>query len=230
MASTTELWGLVLLAGFLSFLSPCVLPLAPAYLAALTIPEQKPGSLPNKVAKTLAFAVGVIFPFFLIGLWAESWLKYLDNQIFLLIGGIVATFFGAKQTIKSKSSCSLPLKPAQPGGFLSRWPTWSLAGSFALGLISSFGWTSCSVPLLGAIMALAAGRHGLGQAAVLLTLFGVGVTGPFFILSLGAHGLSRKLYGLSKFQPWLVKLGGVTLMGLGVWLIWDNHTAITLLP
>jgi cytochrome c biogenesis protein CcdA len=223
MPTAIDLWGLVLLAGLLSFLSPCVLPLVPAYLSAMTPPGPAAGGWAAKLGRTAAFAAGVCAPFFLVGLWAGSWLGLIDHPAFLFLAGALALAFGAKRLARPARSCPATPLAGGAGRFPSPRRPWTAA--FALGLISSFGWTSCSAPLLAAILALSAGRRGLAQPAILLTLYGLGVTAPFFLLSLGAHGLARKLGRFSRFQPWLERAGGLAMAGLGLWLLWDNRMA-----
>jgi cytochrome c-type biogenesis protein len=225
MQSTPEICGLVLLAGLLSFLSPCVFPLAPAYLASLTLPDgQRPPSWRSKWLRTLAFTAGMCAPFFLVGLWAGSWLSLFENSLFFAAAGALAAIFGVRQAVRP-AACRTAAVPDRR--FWKKKPSWSLAGAFSLGLVCSFGWTSCSTPLVGAILGLAAGRGGPAQAALLLGLYGLGAAGPFFLLTLGSHGLSLKFAGLQRFRLLFVRLGGLAMAGAGLWLIWSHRSALT---
>jgi cytochrome c biogenesis protein CcdA len=161
-----------------------------------------------------------------VGLWANSFITFLDNPLFLFLAGVLVAIVGFARILKPNKSCPTPLALNSKGAFWVKVAAWPVVGALVLGLICSFGWTSCSAPLIAAILGLSVGRTGLERPAILLTLYGLGVTWPFFLLSLVGHGLSRKFAGWARYRPRFTKLGGIALVSLGGWLIWDNYKAL----
>ncbi|MDR1394624.1 MAG: cytochrome c biogenesis CcdA family protein [Deltaproteobacteria bacterium] len=187
MDSFLELWRLAFLPGLLSFLSPCAVPMAPAYMAVMTLNDGEASFRRRSLARTAAFALGTCLPFFLFGLvlTANTFAEPLGFAAF----GLLAVIAGLKRLIRPPQSC--PAGPLRPG----RSGKPGLIASFGLGLIGSFGWTACTGPLVAAILGLAAGRGGLSGAFWLILVYCLGLMGPFFLFTLGGSGLERKLAG-----------------------------------
>jgi cytochrome c-type biogenesis protein len=222
MSGVWELWALCLWAGVLSFLSPCVLPLAPAFVAALAVPAKGLGGWRARWAASLAFAAGACAPFVAAALWAGSQPGLAQNKPLFAAAGLAAIALGLKRAIR-------PPDCHRPGPSARRWARLASGGgleaplrALGLGLAGSFGWTLCSAPVVAAILALASGRSGAAGAGALLAAYCLGAAGPLVVLSLAAHPLSRRLEAVERLRLPLVRLGGLAMAGLGVWLAWVN--------
>jgi cytochrome c biogenesis protein CcdA len=218
MDSFYDLWALAFMAGLWSFLSPCVLPMVPAYIAALSL-EGGQGFWPFGLIKTLAFNLGVCLPFFVIGLLVSA--KDFESPVIFSAIGLITIFWGLKRILWPVNYCSLK---APNSAVLNR----KTLSSLTLGLISSFGWTACTGPLIAAIFGLTAGREGLSGTFCLLTVYGLGLTAPFFILSLGVYVFKWKLPARMGGSLWTVRLGGLAMAFLGFWLLWYYKGKISL--
>jgi len=218
-------------AGILSFFSPCVLPLIPSYITYITglsfgqIQEAHPSA---KVRATillhsLTFILGFSFVFITLGaiagLASSAFQTHLREGLMWVqkIGGVLIFAFGIHLTGLFHFGILLGEKrvqiQAKPSGFV---------GTFLVGLAFAAGWTPCIGPILGTILAMAAGTTGgLGRGVFLLTMYSAGLGVPFLISGLLFHGF---LSFFNRFRKHirLVEIGtGVLLMVVGVLLFFD---------
>jgi cytochrome c-type biogenesis protein len=185
-------FGGAALAGILSFLSPCILPMVPFYLcymAGLSMAELRadsglaPGAQRRLVFSAIAFALGVTTIFVLLGMGATAlgqafiqWrdtLQYVAAAVLLVFGlhflGIFKISFLYRQArIENAGS---------PQSFV---------GSYVMGLAFGFGWTPCVGPALAAILMIASGMGDITRGAALLAVYGLSMTLPFVIAALFA--------------------------------------------
>ncbi|WP_323022072.1 MULTISPECIES: cytochrome c biogenesis CcdA family protein [Pararhodobacter] len=186
-------FGGAALAGILSFLSPCILPMVPFYLcymAGLSMAELRsdqglaPGAQRRLVLSSIAFALGVTSIFMLLGLGATAlgqafiqWkdtLRWVAAAVLLVFGlhflGVVKIGFLYRQArIESAGSPQ------------------SILGSYVMGLAFGFGWTPCVGPALAAILMIASGMGDLVRGTLLLAVYGLAMTLPFVIAALFAR-------------------------------------------
>lgn len=185
-------YGGAALAGLLSFLSPCILPMVPFYLcymAGLSMQELKggtiaPGAQRRLVIQAVAFALGVTSIFVLLGLgatalgrafaqWKEplSWVAAAILFLFGLhfLGVLRIPFLYREARIDSK---------AKPN---------TLAGAYLMGLAFGFGWTPCVGPALAAILMVASGMGDLWRGGSLLLVYGLAMTMPFVAVAFFAR-------------------------------------------
>ena len=186
-------FGGAALAGILSFLSPCILPMVPFYLcymAGLSMAELRadqglaPGAQRRLVASAIAFALGVTSIFMLMGMGATAlgqafieWkdtLKYLAAAVLLAFG---LHFLGIVR---------IPLLYRQARLDNAGAPQ-SVLGSYVMGLAFGFGWTPCVGPALAAILMIASGMGDIWRGAALLAVYGLTMTLPFVIAALFAR-------------------------------------------
>jgi cytochrome c-type biogenesis protein len=224
-------------AGILSFFSPCVLPLIPSYITYITglsfgqLQEAHPSA---KVRMTimfhsLAFIVGFSVVFIslgaLAGLASSAFQTHMREGLLWVqrIGGVLIFLFGIHMTGLFHFGVLLGEKRVQihskPSGYF---------GTFLVGLAFAAGWTPCIGPILGAILAMAAGSSGgTGQGIFLLTMYSAGLGVPFLISGLLFHGF---LTFFNRFRKHirLVEIGtGVMLMVVGVMLFFDLFSRLT---
>lgn len=200
-------YGGAALAGILSFLSPCILPMVPFYLcymAGLSMQELRadggiaPGAQKRLVASAIAFALGVTTIFVLLGLGATAvgqafaqWKGYLA-----WVAAAVLFVFG----LHFLGILRIPLLYREARIESKAEPT-SMIGAYVMGLAFGFGWTPCVGPALAAILAIAAGAGDLWKGGTLLLVYGLSMTVPFVIAALFAQpflawvGRHRKALG-----------------------------------
>jgi cytochrome c-type biogenesis protein len=216
-----------LAAGLLSFFTPCVLPLIPAWLVLLTgltfdelvALERHRWGFTRLFWPTLFFGLGFTIVFTLLGAAAGLAGELLKNygQWLHYLAGVLMIFFGLYLLDLISPSFLLREHRAR----LSRRPI-GLLGSFVVGLGFAAGWTPCVGPILSAILALAAAEASSGKGARLLAVYSLGLALPFLGFSLlwGA-GLSL----LVRTQPLMHRLNqvlGLILIALGL-LVLTGH-------
>lgn len=226
-----------LLAGLLSFLSPCVLPMVPfylSYLAGASIHEVSKGPVPVEVRNravmaAIAFALGVTTIFVGLGAAATAFgqlvrdwfdvLRWLAAAVIITMGlhflGVIRIGFLYRQFRADMGSTARV----------------SLSGAYVIGLAFAFGWTPCVGPALAAILFVAGGQDTVGEGVRLLIVYSLGMTLPFVIAAafirpfLGWMARFRRHLGLiEKAMGVLLILFGVliateTINWLANWLV-----------
>lgn len=217
------------LAGLLTFLAPCTLPLVPGYLGFISGVSLGDLKNPDKVKTarkkiflngllyTIGFSLVFIILGSLFGLGGGTLVKY---RLWLSrLGGLFIIFFGLfmLRILKlpflnhEKHLANIKiLKPGNPGS------------SLLFGATFAFGWTPCIGPILGSILTLAASRATVGQGAFLLAIFSLGLAAPFLIIAAGISSASIYLSKLNKYLNIISIIGGVFLIFLGILLLTDN--------
>jgi len=218
-------------AGVVSFLSPCVLPLVPGYvsmLSGVTIEELKSGPSAALVSRifrnSLAFIVGFSIVFISLGASA-SWVgKFLRTHqtAFNLVAGIIIIVFGLHLTGLVKIPLLYREARLNTGA-----PRRGLTGAFLLGFAFAFGWTPCIGPILAAILALAAQRETLFQGMFLLAVYSAGLAIPFLLTSLGLSQFLKLYGGFRKHLHAVEVASGVLLIALGVLMAFNKLAVIS---
>jgi len=222
---------IALVAGLVSFLSPCVLPLVPGYISMLsgaTIEELKVGASPELMGRilrnSLSFVVGFSIVFVSLGASATAVGRFLLAQrtTFNLVAGLVVIVFGLHLTGLVK----IPLLYRQ-ARIETGEPRRGLVGAFLLGFAFAFGWTPCIGPILTAILALAAQRQTVFQGMFLLAIYSAGLAIPFLLTSVGLSQF-LKIYGGFRKHLQTVEVGsGVLLIALGILMATNKFTVIS---
>ena len=197
------------LAGVLSFLSPCVLPLVPTYLFYLG------GERGCPLFNALFFVLGFGMVFFLLGL------------PFTLVGGLL---FEHRQTLARGGGVILILFGLYMLGLRPRWgvnlryegETGRPLGALLLGASLGLGWTPCIGPILGAILTLTA----VGGGVELLLAYILGLAVPFLLVALFADRLKGWLRRAGKLSHYVELLAGVVLLVVGILLVTGTYTAL----
>ncbi len=222
---------LALVAGVVSFLSPCVLPLVPGYISMLSgasIEEVKAGAGGVLVARifrnSVAFVIGFSVVFVILGASATWVGRFLLAQrtVFNVVAGGIIIIFGLHLTGLVKIPLLYREARMDTGA-----PRRGLLGSFVLGFAFAFGWTPCIGPILTGILALAALRETVFQGMFLLGVYSVGLAIPFLLTGLGFSQF-MKFYGGFRKQLRVVEvLSGVLLIGIGVLMAFNKFAMLS---
>ncbi|NNE51553.1 MAG: cytochrome c biogenesis protein CcdA [Sulfitobacter sp.] len=212
-----------LIAGLLSFLSPCILPIVPFYLSYLAgvgmnqISADAPIDRRVRVRAVLAatfFAAGVITIFMGLGAAATTFgqavreyfdiLRWIAAGIIIAMGlhfiGVIRIGFLYRQFRADAGSTS----------------NVSLLGAYVIGMAFAFGWTPCVGPVLAAILFTAAGAETAGTGAALLLVYGVGMTFPFILAALFVGPFMRFMARFRRHLGTVEKIMGLLLILFGV--------------
>ncbi|HEY1350028.1 MAG TPA: cytochrome c biogenesis protein CcdA [Ktedonobacteraceae bacterium] len=216
-------FGVAFVAGLASFLSPCVLPLVPIFLAQMvgqSVSQAAETSATRMVTflHALAFVSGFTLAFIALGASASTLGSILHTNQFLLreIGGVLLIIIGLHMT----GILTLPFlywqkhfefHPARPG----------YPASVLIGVIFAIGWTPCVGLILGPILGLAANATTLRQGVALLLVYSLGLGLPFLLLGLGLDRFSRLLKWLKPHLGKIEIATGVIMIALGM-LIYFN--------
>lgn len=206
-------------AGVVSFVSPCVLPLVPAYLSFLgSAGPQGEGDAPaarrHLLVHALLFVAGFSVVFIVLGASASSlgillapWRSLLTRA-----SGVLVFLFGFLLLGVVKVPWmyrEVRFDPARSKG-LGIWTAPVMGAAFG------FGWTPCVGPILGSILALAAQGASVGRAVALLLAYSVGLGVPFVLAALALARITPALRFLSRHSVLVSRIAGVILMGLGI--------------
>ncbi|WP_038041438.1 cytochrome c biogenesis protein CcdA [Thermus tengchongensis] len=197
------------LAGVLSFLSPCVLPLVPTYLFYLGGERGRP------LFNALFFVLGFGVVFFLLGLpfTLLGGLLFEHRQTLARVGGVILILFGLYM---------LGLRPRWGVNLRYEGETARPLGAMLLGASLGLGWTPCIGPILGAILTLTAVGGGVG----LLLAYILGLAVPFLLVALFADRLKGWLRRAGRLSHYVELLAGVVLLVVGVLLLTGTYSAL----
>lgn len=212
-----------MLAGLLSFLSPCILPIVPFYLSYLAGVSMNQVRADAKlsgavrlraVLAALAFSLGVITVFMGLGATASLFgqvvrdyfdvLRWLAAAVIIVMGlhflGVVRIGILYRQFRADAGETS----------------NLSLVGAYVIGLAFAFGWTPCVGPVLAAILFTAAGQDTAGTGAMLLFVYGLGMTLPFIVAAMFIGPFMAWMARFRRHLPLVERLMGVLLIVFGV--------------
>ena len=209
-------------AGLLSFLSPCVLPIVPVYLATLCGPEILETEVRHArmpvFLHSLSFVIGFSVVFILLGLGAGLAGVALGSRLVDTIAGILLIAFGVFLIAALKVPWLNYEKRLAP----SLGMTTGYLRSFIIGAVFSLAWTPCVGPILGSILALALTTETAGQGALLLAVYSLGLGLPFLIIGAAFGYLLPLLKRIYRYSRIIYIIGGLLLITVGV-LILTGH-------
>jgi cytochrome c-type biogenesis protein len=217
-------------AGLISFLSPCVLPLVPGYVSLISGVgvEQlklKEGELFRKVMlNSAAFIIGFSIVFITLGAISTEVGQILARYKSLLarIAGVVIILFGLHLTgILQIKALLADTRLHGLKGSSSAW------GAFVIGFAFAFGWTPCVGPILAVVLGFAAAQDTVWKGIFLLAIYSAGLAVPFLLTSLGIERF-LKFYNRFKFHMHAVEVAsGALLIGLGILLVMGRFALIS---
>ena len=213
-------------AGVLSFLSPCTLPVLPAYFAFTFQSSRR-----QVVAMSLSFFLGLAVIFSFLGASATLLGNVLRQQLptLITVGGWIIVIFGVLTILgKGFQGLNLQTKPAA-----------SLGGSLVFGATFALGWTSCIGPILGSVLILAGTTASVYQGMIFLFIYALGLGLPLILISvlIGRSDRNGRVWRLLRGKAWALEVlgrtlrvhstsaaSGVLLVGLGAAMITGTLT------
>ncbi|SCX77492.1 cytochrome c-type biogenesis protein [Rhizobium sp. NFACC06-2] len=212
-----------LLAGALSFLSPCVLPLVPPYLcymAGVSVEQfrtedtaPRPEIRRAVLFSAFFFTLGFATVFVALGAGASTIGTLLRQNLDILakIGGFIIILMGLN--FLGVFRIGLFSREAR---FQGAGKPATLSGAYVMGLAFAFGWTPCIGPVLGAILGVAAARDTVGDGAALLAVYSLGLAVPFWIAAAFSGSFMRFLVRFRRHLGLVEKLLGILLVLTGL--------------
>jgi cytochrome c-type biogenesis protein len=211
------------LAGAISFLSPCVLPLVPGYVSFIagqpdlrTTRQVGLRARAGALGLSTCFVLGFSTIFIALGAGASAlgsllltWraeLNYLGGGIIILFGLVMLGAFRIP-ALSRDTRLNLNIPGGRP------------LGAYVLGLAFAFGWTPCIGPILGAILTLSSTSGGMYDGMWLLAIYSAGLGVPFLLAALFTDAIAARIRGISKAGRWLYKGAGIAMIVMGIAVI-----------
>ncbi|MFO7752615.1 MAG: cytochrome c biogenesis protein CcdA [Desulfobacteraceae bacterium] len=216
-------------AGLLSFFSPCVLPLIPAYFTFITglsldeLTEDVKETRKKVILATIAFVLGFSFVFILLGASASfiggvaqkfSWvIRYVGGGIIIVFGLHLLGLINIK-ALNFEKKLHMSEKPLH------------LFGTFVIGMAFGAGWSPCIGPMLGSILILAGNQDTVMKGVMLLGVYSAGIAIPFLIISFFITRLLDIMKKATKLIGYINKTAGVLLIVMGILLLTDQFRVL----
>ncbi|MET7467148.1 cytochrome c biogenesis CcdA family protein [Micromonospora sp. NPDC005686] len=244
--------GAAALAGLVSFLSPCVLPLMPGYLSYVTglagsdLEGRRPGAPPPQDPPPTGGGVGVVERTQARTTAAVKGRVLAGTLLFIggftvvfvataiLFSGVGKLFFRYERTLEIVIGALvvvlglgyLGVIPGMQREFRIRWlPAAGLLGAPVLGAVFALSWLPCTGPTLGAVLGMAATEGGTDRAVLLAVAYCLGLGIPFVVFGLGFQRLLGVFRAVRRNSRWVTRIGGALLIAIGLALItggWVN--------
>jgi cytochrome c-type biogenesis protein len=219
-------------AGFLSFVSPCVLPLIPGYISFISgasMDEMRGGAAPvtsrtQIFLTSLAFVIGFSIVFVALGASATAIGKFMFARLPLLskIAGVILIVFG----LHTMGVFRLAFLDAEKRVHTQRKPAGPL-GAMLVGVAFAFGWTPCIGPILGGILAIAGSKNSVWEGVTLLAVYSLGLGIPFLITSLAINQFFAATKRIRKYYHAIELTSGALIVAIGVLILTGQLTIIT---
>lgn len=213
-------------AGFLSFFSPCILPLIPVYIMYLTGTSVESDVSKRRLfalTRTFGFILGFTVVFMIMGLSASVLGQlFIKNRVFLLkLSGVVMMVFGLNMMglfkLKFIKIPQLVKTPDKITGFFS---------AFVMGLAFAAGWTPCFGPVLASIVIYAGTSATTINGALLLLIYSAGIAIPFIITALFINTFNKFFEKTEKFMKYVPKISGAILIIFGLLILSNKLTLL----
>ncbi|WP_438956163.1 cytochrome c biogenesis CcdA family protein [Cognatiyoonia sp.] len=221
--------AIAIVAGLLSFLSPCVLPIVPPYLAymggvSVTDMDADVAARRRVIVAALFFVLGLSTVFIFLGMAASvfgrAFLQY--QEWFIYIAGVVVMIFGTHFLgifrigfLQQEARVDV----GDRGG--------SAFGAYILGLAFAFGWTPCIGPILGAILGLAASEGDVARGTTLLAFYAVGLGIPFLLVAVFFPRLKGAMAWMRRHMKVIGRISGLLLLTVGLLMVTGHFTALS---
>ena len=215
------------LAGLLSFLSPCVLPLVPSYLSFIT-GMSGVGEIEARrhlaVLHALLFVIGFTLIFVALGATATALGRLLVTYQTWLerVGGLLIVGFG----LYTMGVFKIALLSREARVQLADKPLGYL-GSVLAGIVFGAGWTPCIGPILGSILLYTSTRADLAQGLRLLGAYSLGLAVPFLVAAWALEAFLQWFQRFRRYIGWVERVAGVLLVVVGVLMVTGSFTVLS---
>jgi len=228
MFTETISYSAAFLAGLLSFLSPCVLPLIPAYFTFITgfsleelFRKDSPAIRKKVFFSTFSFVCGFSIVFVLMGAAAsglgsiiaqyKDYIRMGGGMIIILLGIHMTGWIRFKR-LDVEKRIHIQKKPLH------------ILGTFIVGMAFAVGWSPCIGPLLGSILIIAGSKESIWQGVGLLSAYAAGLALPFIMISFFVNFLLEFLRRASRIIKYINLTAGILLIVVGILLLTDSFT------
>ena len=231
-------FGAAFAAGLISFLSPCVMPLMPAYLSlisGITVEEMMEGKGEGGIRRRVllgctGFVGGFSTIFILLGASATAIGRVLQTWRVELLGVEIGAVQVAGAVIVLMGLHMTGLLPIQAlyrdTRFHSRFQPKGCLGTYLVGAAFAFGWSPCVGPILGGILTIAGGRETVYQGMSLLAIYSLGLGLPFFLAGWSVEFLLESAKRLKRHLRLIEIFSGVLLVILGILVTTNRLTSL----
>lgn len=208
-------------AGVLTFLSPCVLPLIPGYVAFMTgmsaaeVAERR--RLSEILIPSLLFVAGFTIVFVALGASASAVGSFLtaNRQLFQAVAGVVIIALGFFML----GIVKVPWLYGEARFGMEKARRFGTLAALVMGMAFAFGWSPCVGPILGSILMMAANSAEVGRGALLLAVYSLGLGVPFVLVAVMLGRVTPLLSWLNRHALIINRVAGVVLMVLGVLIL-----------
>jgi len=222
MFAETISYPAALLAGLLSFFSPCILPLIPAYFTFITgftldeLTGSDSGIRKKVVLSTLAYVLGFSCVFILMGASASLLGSFIHvfSDVIRIVGGVLIVFLGLHLTgwlrfsaLEFEKRVHLDNKPVH------------FMGTFLVGMAFGAGWSPCIGPLLGSILIIAGSKETVYEGIALLSVYSFGLAIPFVVMSFFINVMLSFLKKATRALKYFNRIAGILLILVGLSLV-----------
>jgi cytochrome c-type biogenesis protein len=222
---TEATYPLAFIAGVLSFLSPCVLPLVPSYVSFITGVSFEDLTSDGKrvrfltVTNSLVFIAGFSVVFITLGAFSSllgNWF-FMFQDVIRTVGGVLVILFGLFIAEFIKVGFLMKEKKftlhGRPAGYL---------GTFLIGMTFAAGWTPCIGPILGSILLVASSKGSTAYGLKLLGVYSLGLGLPFFLSAYAFNAFLNSTKTIYRFMRPIKITSGLILIAFGIILLTDN--------
>jgi cytochrome c-type biogenesis protein len=211
-------------AGFISFLTPCVLPIIPGYISYITGKNLNEIERDKKVVlvKTILFSLGFSLVFIVLGVTVSTVgniLLFFSNEL-RVAAGIIIILFSLQMLGLFNFQFLNQEKRFETKGYKDNY-----AFPFIVGAAFAFGWTPCIGPVLGSILALSATEASVSKGILLLSFYSLGLAIPFIVSGYFMNKFLVSKKGFGKYYNRITKTGGAILLITGI-LITTNQIQV----
>lgn len=215
----------VFTAGILSFLSPCIIPVIPMYLAYFADDDltTKKQIISKPMIKAMLFVAGLSTVFIVLGFGAGALGSILYGNWFLIACGLIVVILGIHQT----GLVQLSFLHREKKLNLERTKKADYFGSYLLGLTFSFGWTPCVGPVLAAVLGLSASEGNVLYGGFLMAVYSLGLMIPFLLVAIFSETLIGRIKGIYKYMGKIKIVSGLFIIVMGILLMMNQVGVIT---